>query len=110
MNIGKYKFNSKEQAQEKIEDLGSAIDEDGNIYKTHNHFAKEIGFEVLSNAVVNDLGEVIEDAIIGECYLVDVIWQGLDDHPADWLEYSVEVPNEGIHGFLGLSYQELKFK
>ena len=30
------------------------------------------------------------------------------DHPYGWKSYSVEIDTEGIHGFLGLSYQDLK--
>ena len=109
MNIGKYKFNSKEQAHEKIENLGVAIDEDGNSYKTHSHTIKEIGYEVLSKPVINELGEVLEPAVMGEFYLVDVLWQGLDGHPTEWVDYAANVTSQGIHGFLGLSYQKLKF-
>ncbi len=109
MNIGKYKFNSKEQAQEKIEDLGVAIDEDGNVYKTHSHLVKELGYEVLSKAIINDLGDILKPTVFGECYLVDVLWQGLENHPAEWVDYAVNVTNQGVHGFLGLCYQELKF-
>ena len=35
MYIGKYAFNSKEQAQEKIDALGIETDENGKEYPTH---------------------------------------------------------------------------
>ena len=35
MKISKYKFDSREQAQSKIDALGTANDEDGNEYPTH---------------------------------------------------------------------------
>ena len=49
-------------------------------------------------------------------YLVDVLWRDLEadeneeiDHPYGWKSYEVDIDNEGIHGFLGLKYQDLKF-
>ena len=96
LHIGKYEFNSEEQAKEKIEWLGTETNEDGETYPTHNHTVVELGSE-------------------GNKYLVDVLWQDLEvdkdgeiDHPHGWKTYSVDIETEGIHGFLGLSYQELK--
>ena len=94
--IGKYAFNSKEQAIDKIEALGVEQDEEGNPYPTHHHTVVELGLD-------------------GSDYLVDVLWHNLKveedgsvDHPYGWKTYSVEIDTEGIHGFLGLSYQDLK--
>ena len=116
MKIGKYAFNSKEQAIEKIEGLGVAQDEEGNTYKTHYHTIVELGYEVISEAIINEEGEVVEEAVLGTDYLVDVLWKGLEadedgeiDHPYGWKSYSVEIDSEGIHSFMGLKYQDLKF-
>ncbi len=115
MKIGKYAFNSKEQAQDKIDALGVAQDEEGNTYKTHRHTIVELGYEVISQPVINEEGEVIEEAVYGTDYLVDVLWRGLEpdeegeiDHPYGWKSYSVDIETEGIHGFMGLKYQDLK--
>ena len=35
---------------------------------------------------------------------------GNTSHPYGWATYSVNVSDEGIHGFLGLKYQELKIQ
>ena len=96
IHIGKYEFNSEEQAKEKIEWLGTETNEEGETYQTHNHTVVELGSE-------------------GNKYLVDVLWQDLEpdedgeiDHPHGWKTYSVDIDTEGIHRFLGLSYQDLK--
>ena len=98
MNIGKYAFTSIEQSQAKIDSLGLAQDEEGNNYATHKHTVVKLGYE----------------AIITE--LVDVLWCNLEadengevDHPYGWKTYSIDISTEGIHGFMGLSYQTLKF-
>lgn len=112
--IGKYAFNSKEQAQDKIEALGTVTDEDGNTYPNHHHTVVELGLEVLQEAVYED-EELVSETVFGADYLVDVLWSGLEveedgsvDHPYGWKSYSVDIDSEGIHGFLGLSYQDLK--
>ena len=114
IHIGKYAFNSKEQAIDKIEALGVEQDEEGNPYPTHHHTVVELGLEVLQEAVIEE-GEVVSETVFGTDYLVDVLWHDLEadedgeiDHPYGWKTYSVNIDTEGIHGFLGLSYQDLK--
>ena len=138
IKIGKYKFNTKEQFLDKVDALGTATDEDGNEYPTHGNVIVELGYEVLEDAVygVNEETgefEVISEAVYSDKYLVDVLWKGdeikvveqdavLDeegnvitpevvsyDHPYGWKSYSVEVEENGMHSFLGLDYQSLKF-
>ena len=115
LNIGKYRFNSKEQAESKIESLGIAQDLNGGNYPTHKHTITKLGFEVLQEAVY-DGEDVISETVFGEGYLVDVLWRDLEVdafelvvHPYGWKSYEVDIENEGIHGFLGLKYQDLKF-
>lgn len=111
IKIGKYKFNSKEQAIEKIDGLGIAQDEDGNNYPTHKHTVVELGYELISEAVIDEEGEIVEEAVYSEKYLVDVLWNGLEededgdiDHPYGWKTYALDLDHEGVHGFLGVSY------
>ncbi len=73
-----------------------------------------MGLEVLQEAVIEE-GEVVSETVFGTDYLVDVLWSDLEveedgnvDHPYGWKTYSVDIDTEGIHGFLGLSYQDLK--
>jgi len=115
LHIGKYRFNSKEQSETKIEGLGVAQDENGNNYPTHKHTITKLGYEVLEKAVYDE-EEVISETVFGEGYLVDVLWRdlqedenGLVDHPYGWKTFEVNINSEGIHGFLGLKYQDLKF-
>ena len=52
MKIGKYAFVDKAQADSKIEALGVATDEDGNIYPTHKHSIVHLGNIVLELKIV----------------------------------------------------------
>ena len=116
LHIGKYRFGyGKEQAESKIEGLGIAQDENGNNYPTHKHTITKLGYEVLEEAVY-DGEEVISETVFGEGFLVDVLWRDLEededgsvDHPYGWKTFEVDINSEGIHGFLGLKYQDLKF-
>ena len=116
LHIGKYRFGyGREQAESKIEGLGIAQDENGNNYPTHKHTITKLGYEVLEEAVY-DGEQVISQTVFGEGFLVDVLWRdleedenGLVDHPYGWKTFEVNINSEGIHGFLGLTYQDLKF-
>ena len=114
LNIGKYRFNSKEQAESKIEGLGIAQDENGNNYPTHKHTITKLGYEVLEKAVY-DGEEVVSETVFGDGFLVDVLWRDLEadeneeiDHPYGWKSKSVSLDGDGVHSFFGLSYESLK--
>ena len=121
IKIGKYKLNTKQQFLDKVDALGTATDEEGNEYPTHEHVIVELGYEVLEDAVygVNEETgefELISEAVYSDKYLVDVLWKDLEedengviDHPYGWKSYSVDVQENGMHSFLGLDYQSLKF-
>jgi len=47
IKIAKYEFLDKEQAETKINALGTAQDEDGNEYPTHKHTIVHLGNIVL---------------------------------------------------------------
>jgi hypothetical protein len=115
LNIGKYAFNSEKQAKSKIKALGVDTDEQGNEYPAHRHTVTELGLERLSENIYDEEGELLHEAVYGTGYLVDVLWYNLEEqedgsvnHPYGWATYSVDVSGEGVHGFLGLKYQELK--
>ena len=109
MNISKYQFDSKEQGISKIASLGSATDEDGNEYPTHNHTIVTLGHIVLEPAVIDADGVVITEAVLSEGWHLDVLWIGLTDHPYGWKSYNVDLTSEGSHGFAGVSYLANKF-
>ena len=100
MNISKYEFTSKEQAQTKID----ALNEEPN-----NHTIVTLGHIVLEPAVIDADGVVIIEAVLSTGWHLDVLWIGLDDHPYGWKSYNVDLTSEGSHGFAGVSYLANKF-
>ena len=83
IKIGKYEFDSEEQANSKIEKFEGS----------KHSFAR--------------LGAVTTDK-----FNVDVLWfsdEEIEDHPTGWKSYSVDPEGEGVHRFIGLSYQDHKF-
>ena len=132
MRISKYEFNSKEQAQEKIDALGTATDENGNEYPTHKSTIVQLGNIVLEQGEYDDEGEEITAPVLSDKWHLDVAWSDaeittveeeavLDDegmvvtpevvsinHPYGWKSYAVEIEGDGVHSFFGLSYESLK--
>ncbi len=104
MKISKYEFNSKEQAQTKIADLGN--NEEGN--PTNNHTIVELGHITTSPAVYDEEGNEVSPAIYSDKYHVDVLWQGIDSHPYGWATYAIDLDDEGSHSFFGVSYIDNK--
>ena len=116
MNIGKYQFYSKGQAQTKIDALGFSTDEDGNKYPTHSHAIVHLGNIVLEQAVIDEDGEIETEAVLSEDWHLDVLWSDLEadedgtiDHPYGWKSKSVNIDGDGVHAFFGLSFDLLKF-
>jgi hypothetical protein len=104
MKIGKYEFDSKEQAKKKIEALNKE-DADGNIIP-HNNAIVELGYIVLEQAEYDEDGNVIKEAVLSDKYSVDVMWQ--DKQAYGWGTYKLDLDGEGIHSFLGVNYLEHK--
>ena len=118
--IGKYEFDSLEQAESKINALGVSTDEDGNTYPTHKHCVVKLGYIVLEQGEYNESGEQTKAPVLSDKYHVDVLWKGLEpkdaeaevleyDHPRGWKSYSVNIESNGVHSFMGLDYQLYKF-
>jgi len=132
MRISKYEFNSKEQAQEKIDALGTATDENGNEYPTHKSTIVQLGNIVLEQGEYDEDGEEVTAPVLSEKWHLDVLWKEeqiktvdeeavIDedgnivtpevvsyDHPYGWKSYAVEIEGDGVHSFFGLSYESLK--
>ena len=132
MRISKYEFNSKEQAQEKIDALGTATDENGNEYPTHKSTIVQLGNIVLEQGEYDEDGEEVTAPVLSDKWHLDVAWSDseittvekeavLDEegmiltpevvsvnHPYGWKSYAVEIEGDGVHSFFGLSYNELK--
>jgi hypothetical protein len=116
MKIGKYQFDNKEQAQTKIDALGTATDEDGNEYPTHKHTVVELGNIILQDGEYDEDCNEIVAPIFSTDWHVDVLWVGLEadedgtiDHPYGWKSKSVNIDGNGVHAFFGADYDSLKF-
>ena len=132
MRISKYEFNSKEQAQEKIDALGTATDENGNEYPTHKSTIVQLGNIVLEQGEYDEDGEEVTAPVLSDKWHLDVAWSDSEittveeeavlddegmivtpevtsvDHPYGWKSYAVEIEGDGVHSFFGLSYDSLK--
>ena len=116
MRISKYEFNSKEQAQEKIDALGTATDENGNEYPTHKSTIVQLGNIVLEQGEYDEEGEEVTAPVLSNKWHLDVAWSDAEitsedgevDHPYGWKSYAVDIDGDGVHSFFGLSYDSLK--
>jgi len=108
IRIAKYEFDSKEQAETKINALGVATDEDGNEYPTHKHTIVHLGHIVEQQGQYDEDGNEVVAPVLSSKYHVDVLWKGIDDHPYGWKSYAANVIGNGVHSFLGLNYDSYK--
>ena len=99
--VGKYEFESKEEALEKIVALGVATDEEGNDYPTHKHAVVHLGNLVMAEATYDDEGEELTDVVMSTMHAVDVLWNGLSEHPEGWADSAIVTSNPK-HSFLGV--------
>ena len=132
MRIAKYEFDSREQAQSKIDALGTATDEDGNEYPTHKSTIVQLGNIVLEQGEYDEEGEEVTAPVLSDKWHLDVAWSDAEittveeeavldeegmvvtpevvsvNHPYGWKSYAVEIEGDGVHSFFGLSYESLK--
>jgi len=121
--IGKYEFDSLQQAEEKITALGVATSE-GNEYPTHKHCIVKLGHIVIEKGEYNEEGEETKAPVLSDKYHLDVLWKlqgaeiiedgevvGHEDptQPEGWAEHAVDVTGNGVHAFMGLEYNDYKF-
>ena len=116
IKIAKYEFNNKEQVETKINALGTATDEDGNEYPTHKHTIVQLGNIVLQQGTYDEDLNELTAPVLSDKWHVDVLWKNLQadedgaiDHPYGWKSYVVDIDGDGVHSFLGLSYNAHKF-
>ncbi len=116
MRIAKYEFDSREQAQSKIDALGTATDEDGNEYPTHKSTIVQLGNIVLEQWEYDEEGEEVTAPVLSEGWHIDVCWNDADitnedgeiDHPYGWKSYAIDIEGNGVHSFYGLNYDSHK--
>ena len=104
IKVGKYIFDSEAQAETKIKSLG--VDEDNN--PTHNHAIVRLGNEVIEEGETDAEGNVIKETVLSDKYLIDVVWNGIEEHPYGWKSYAVTPSGEPLHNFYGIDYLENK--
>ena len=132
MRISKYEFNNKDQAQGKIDALGTATDENGNEYPTHKSTIVQLGNIVLEQGEYDEEGEEVTAPVLSDKWHLDVAWSDAEitsveeeavlddegmvvspevtsvDHPYGWKSYAVDIDSDGVHSFFGLRYDSLK--
>tara|TARA_R110002051_G_scaffold88619_1_gene156016 strand:+ start:22260 stop:22625 length:366 start_codon:yes stop_codon:yes gene_type:complete len=116
--IGKYEFDSKTQAESKINALPSVKDEEGNDVPSHKHTIVKLGNIVLEQGEYDSEGEETKAPVLSSKYHVDCAWRDIEetdeegnvtiDHPYGWKTYAIELEDEGVHGFMGIEYQTNK--
>ena len=109
MKIGKYEFDSKSAYETKLKALGTAKDEDGNDYPTHNHSLVALGNIVITPGEYDEEGNETTAPVLSDKYHVDVMWIGLADHPDGWKEFAIDIEDNGVHMFAGVDYASNKF-
>mgnify|MGYP006970167563 FL=1 len=121
IKIAKYEFDSREQAEAKIDALGTATDEDGNEYPTHKSTIVQLGNIVLEQGEYDEEGEETVAPILSDKWHLDVLWKeeqikSVDeeavidqdgnivtpevvsyDHPYGWKSYAVDIDGDGVH-------------
>ena len=118
IKISKYEFDSLDQAESKINALPSVKDEEGNDVPSQKHTIGKLGNIVLEAGEYDEEGEEIKAPVLSDKYHVDVLWKNLEevdeegnvsvDHPYGWKSFAIDIDNEGMHGFMGVSYLENK--
>ena len=48
------------------------------------------------------------EPILSEKFLIDVVWNGIEEHPYGWKSYAVTPSGEPVHNFYGIDYLENK--
>ena len=93
----KYSFGSKGAATTKINALGTATDDDGNVYPTHNHAIVHLGNIVITPAELDAEGNIVTEAVLSDTYHIDVLWDGEPNE--DWDNQLVWCAPVGLHTF-----------
>lgn len=70
----KYEMQSQQAAEDLIDALPSATDEEGNTHPTHNHSVVKLGYLTVEAPEFDEEGNVITPGVVSEKYSVDVLW------------------------------------
>lgn len=107
----KYDFNSKQEAETNIANLGTFKGEDGEEYSLHNHTVVKLGYLPTVDAVYDNSGNEISPTIHSDKYSVDVLWRDLEldengetIYPEGWSEKELNGLTDYKHDFVGYTY------
>jgi len=108
----KYTFDSQEQADNLIDQLGYVVEEGVN-YPTYLHTVSNLGFLIKTPATYDDEGHQLTPPVYYDKWSVDVLWRNLPENeegnpifPDGWQEYLLTGLSHYQHGFLGWTYNE----
>lgn len=85
----KYLFNSKEQAQSKVDAFTELNEQGGKIQTIKADFYWLDKF-VLTEGEYNEEGVEVVAPTFTEGYAIDVIWHDLEESPYGWKTYEIE--------------------
>lgn len=129
MKISKYEFDDEASALSKIAALPHSTDEDGNSHPSHKHTIVKLGHIVLEQGEYDEEGNETKATVLSDKYSVDVLWNEPEittvdveavlnedgmvvtpavtsvDHPYGWKSKAIDLEDEGVHGFFGVTYQ-----
>ena len=117
IKISKYEFASESVAQAAIDSLPH-VEVEGENVPNHKHTIVKLGHIVIQDGIYDENGEETQAPVLSENYHVDVLWEDIQvvdeegnvsfAHPSGWADAAIDIDNEGMHGFMGVSYQENK--
>lgn len=101
----KYEFQNESIADDLIQDLGVETDEHGNEYPTHKNTIVKLGNVVVTPGEYDEEGNETKAPVLADKYSIDVLWVDSDDSAiADWSQYEIQIEDQGVHQFFGISY------
>ena len=117
----KYEFKDKEQYQTALSKLPTKKDVDGEEYPDYNHSIVELGNIVIEEGEYDDDFQETKAPVLSDKYHIDVLWkkeeltttdeEGNETlyYPYGWKSKEIDFSEgEGVHTFLGVSYQANK--
>ena len=117
----KYEFKDKEQYQTALGKLPTKKDVDGEEYPDYNHSIVELGNIVIEEGEYNDDFQETKAPVLSDKYHIDVLWKKEEltttdeegketlSYPYGWKSKEIDFSEgEGVHTFLGVSYQANK--
>lgn len=89
--------------EELIDSLGFETIEDKKV-PTHSYSVVDLGFEKLTNGIVDVNGEITTPATFSENKEIDILYddRSCDSFPESWEQYKVTPTNGGHHKFLNI--------